>query len=77
MAIILEESECPCGDRIASIETKRKEEVVINVDKAVCALSDLFSELDNEIREGWVVNVSWYEDALRHLRASAYHTILF
>ena len=73
IAIILEESEAPGGDRIASIRTVRGEEVMFNVDKAVCGLADLFSELDQELREGWTLNGSWFEDALHRLRLASRH----
>lgn len=67
-AVILEESENLQLNRIATVRTKRGEEVLINVDAAVCALADLFSDIDNEHRGGWVLAVGWYADALSRLR---------
>jgi hypothetical protein len=64
---ILEESENLKLDRIATVRTKRGEEVLINVDQAVIALANFFSDLGNEHRGGWTLNVGWYEGEVRKL----------
>ena len=70
-AQILEESENLGGDRIATVECKRGEEHLINVDKAICALVDIMSDRANEQRFGWSLGASWYEDALKKLFRSS------
>jgi hypothetical protein len=70
-AQILEESETLSGDRIATVRSKRGEEHLINVDKAICALVNLMSDRANEQRFGWTVGSSWYEDALGGLFRSS------
>lgn len=70
MSAILKESEDLNGNRIATVESDRGEEYLIDVDKAVCAIVDLMSDRANEQRFGWM-GVSWYEDALKGLFRSS------
>jgi hypothetical protein len=66
--MILEEAENLKFERIATVRTKRGEEFTINVDAAVTALAEMFSDHDNERRFGWSLNVGWYQQEMRRLR---------
>lgn len=72
MAMIIEESEELTGERIATVKTSRNEEVLINVDRAVIALAELFSNIENERRGGWSLSSSWYSDELSRVRDSSW-----
>ncbi len=69
--VILEEAENTKLERIATVRTKRGEEMRLNVDKAICALADLFSDIGNEARGGWTLNAGWYDEALGRLRSAS------
>ena len=69
MAIIVEEAENPKLERMATVQTQRGDEFIINVDQAVCAIADLFSDLANEQRFGWHLNPAWYQQRVTRLRA--------
>ncbi len=71
MATILEESENTEGDRIATIKTDRGEEYRVNVDKAVCAVMEALSNLDNEERFGWALEPRWFRGEIAAIRSAA------
>lgn len=69
MSFIIEESENLKLERIATVQTNRGKEYIINIDKAVCALADLMCDYENERHFGWDLETPWFEDQLRTLRA--------
>lgn len=68
MATILEEAETESGDRISTVETAGGDELLMNLDVAVCGLAELFSSLDRELREGWTLSDAWYYEQIRALK---------
>lgn len=71
-ATIIEESESYPGlHRMVTVKSDRGDEYVINVDAAVEAMGQMFSDFDNEKRFGWNLNSSWFETEIRKLRALA------
>lgn len=71
MAIIIEEAEDSPDNRIATIQTKRGEEFIVNVDRGICALIEMFSNYDNELRQGWDLKSPWFKDAIAVVRKKA------
>lgn len=71
MAKILEESETPDGTRVATVKTDRGEEMLVNVDRAVCALAESLSNIANEKRMGWDIAAPYYHDEFEQIRRQA------
>lgn len=71
MATILEEADDGPDNRVATIQTKRGEEFIVNIDHGICALVELLSDYDNEKRQGWTLNEPWIRDALAEVRRKA------
>jgi hypothetical protein len=70
--MIIEESESYPGlHRMATVQTERGDEYVINVDAAVEALAQFFSDYDNEQRRGWTLTAAWFEGELAKLRSAS------
>lgn len=66
--MILEESEKPNGERIATIRSNRNTEHLVNMDKAAMEMVNLFADSEALIRQGWILNVGWYEDRINEIK---------
>lgn len=68
--MIIEEAENLEGARIATVRTKRGEEVLINVDRTIEAVADLMSDFDHEHRLGWTLEKAWFVEAFKTVRCA-------
>jgi hypothetical protein len=71
---VIEEADNLRLERVATVRTKRGEEFLINLDKAAVALSELFSDMDNERRFGWELEARWFHQEVAKLRKQATDT---
>lgn len=67
-AQIIEVAENLKLESIATVQTARGREYLINMDKAVEALADLFCDLENEAQGGWSLGPLWYANAIDQLK---------
>jgi hypothetical protein len=73
--VVLEQSEDLNGHQMVTVRSNRGDEYVIDVDAAVKALAQLFSDHDNERRFGWQLERIWFQQELSKLRTACTDTL--
>lgn len=75
-AQIIEESEDVNGDRMATVTPAcrpgtTRNDLVVNVDKTVCAVANMLSEYEHEQSMGWSLCIGWYDDWFKKIKAAS------